>query len=76
MEDMKLNELLRRLRETLHITQAELAKKIGVSRQQLVNWELGLAYPSDKHFEVWKKVLCDGLMDTAVFRSRKRMKYE
>ena len=47
---MKLNEILKELRMTSSITQAELAKKIGVSRQQLVNWELGLAYPSDKHF--------------------------
>lgn len=36
-------------------TQAEVAKKIGVSKTSVVNWENGTAEPKTSHF----KALCE-----------------
>lgn len=43
---MKLNDKLYNLRKKNGYTQAELAEKLGVSRQSVSNWELGAIQPS------------------------------
>ena len=43
---MELNDKLYNLRKKNGYTQAELAEKLGVSRQSVSNWELGAIQPS------------------------------
>lgn len=42
---MKFAIYLKKLREENHISQGELAKSIGVSRQCISKWELGMNEP-------------------------------
>ena len=42
---MKLNEKLQLLRKDRKMSQEELADAVGVSRQAVAKWELGLSYP-------------------------------
>ena len=37
------------LRNKSNLTQSELGKRLGVSRQAIVGWETGISYPSPKH---------------------------
>ena len=41
-----LAEKIRSLREQLGLTQAELAKKLGLTRSSINAWEMGLSVPS------------------------------
>ncbi|MBQ8409747.1 MAG: helix-turn-helix domain-containing protein [Clostridia bacterium] len=43
--DLKVAERIKRLRNELNITQAELAEKLSVSPQAVSRWENGQAYP-------------------------------
>lgn len=40
-----ISEIIKRKREELHLTQEELAEKVGVSRQAVSKWELGKNFP-------------------------------
>ncbi len=42
---MKINEKIYSLRKEHHLSQEELADKIGVSRQTVSKWELGESCP-------------------------------
>lgn len=41
-----VSERLKLLRENAHITQAELARTLGVTRAAVNSWEIGLTVPS------------------------------
>jgi transcriptional regulator with XRE-family HTH domain len=59
-------ESLRKIRTGNNLTQAELAKRIGVSRQQLVYWEVGKNLPSLPNLAVIARAL-NVTLDTLVF---------
>ncbi|EOH94516.1 helix-turn-helix domain-containing protein [Enterococcus pallens] len=42
---MEVGEKLRERRNTLHMTQDEVAEALGVTRQTISNWENGRSYP-------------------------------
>lgn len=42
---MKLSENLKRIRKENHLSQEQLAEKLGVSRQAVSKWESGQSYP-------------------------------
>lgn len=42
---MELKDYLKKLREKNNLSQGDLAKAIGVSRQSISKWELGLNQP-------------------------------
>ena len=44
-----LCERISELRNSLGITQAQLAKKLGLTRSAINSWEMGLAVPQLKH---------------------------
>lgn len=43
---MKYNEILRKIREELHLSQKEFAKVLGYNFRTVSNWELGKRVPS------------------------------
>ena len=45
----ELCERIAELRNSLGITQAELGKKLGVTRSAVNSWEMGLSIPQLKH---------------------------
>jgi DNA-binding XRE family transcriptional regulator len=47
---MTIGQSIRKARERKRYTQEDLAKKIGVSRQQVINWEADKANPSLIYF--------------------------
>jgi DNA-binding XRE family transcriptional regulator len=47
---MTIGQSIRKARESKKYTQEDLAKKIGVSRQQVINWEADKANPSLIYF--------------------------
>ncbi len=52
---MDIGVVIKRNRESLHLTQDQLAKKLGVTRQAVSGWERGKAYPDlDKLKEISK----------------------
>lgn len=52
---MKFGDNLKKLRKLKHLSQEELAEKVGVSRQSVSKWECGDAYPEMFHI----LFLCD-----------------
>lgn len=40
------SQKIKKLRETNGITQSALAKKVGISRNSVNSWEMGLSFPS------------------------------
>lgn len=42
-------ERIAALREQRHLTQAELAKRLGVTRSSVNAWELGISVPSTQY---------------------------
>lgn len=54
---MQLNELLRTRREALNLSQADVAKAIGVSRQAVGLWEDGTTGPRRKYVKALARVL-------------------
>ena len=59
---MKANSI-RRLRDVLHLTQRELAKKLGVSQASVAQWERGVKPPGRKNA---KKIMS---MQSSVYQS-------
>ena len=45
---MKFGERIREERERLRLTQTELAKQLGVSRNTIVNYERGVGHPKER----------------------------
>ncbi|MBR6222743.1 MAG: helix-turn-helix transcriptional regulator [Lachnospiraceae bacterium] len=43
---LKISERIKELRESKNLTQADLAKHIGVSRSSVNSWEMGLSLPT------------------------------
>ena len=41
-----IDERIKKLREANNMTQAELARKLGISRASVNSWEMGLSNPS------------------------------
>jgi transcriptional regulator with XRE-family HTH domain len=57
----ELPTALKYLRQALGLTQEEVASQIGVARQMLISWEAGDLFPTEEHFESWKRTLIQGL---------------
>ncbi|MGI5990410.1 MAG: helix-turn-helix transcriptional regulator [Lachnospiraceae bacterium] len=53
---MEFSEKLRQLREEKHLTQEQVARELGVSRQAISNWENNKNLP-----RIWKRLsACPG----------------
>jgi len=52
-----LPDLMREIREATHISQTELAQKLGLSRQYIAQWEKGQSTPSREQLSQWVKML-------------------
>ena len=67
-----LTERLRVARLSAGLDQAQIARRIGVARQTVSNWERGLAEPSATYFVLWARAtgqslewLAEGVHDKA-----------
>lgn len=63
-----LGERIGELRKNFGITQAELARKLDVTRSSVNSWEMGLAIPQLKHIVEMSKIFnttVDGLLNTS-----------
>jgi WD40 repeat protein/transcriptional regulator with XRE-family HTH domain len=49
--DVSFNQILLTLRNALDLTQAELARQLGVSRRAIGGWEAGDSYPKTTHLK-------------------------
>ena len=49
MADVMISYRIRHLREQHNITQAELAKKLGITRSSVNAWEMGISVPSTQY---------------------------
>jgi transcriptional regulator with XRE-family HTH domain len=49
---MKLNEKLYQLRKKNGLTQTDVAEKLGISRQAVSRWEIGVAVPSLENIKI------------------------
>lgn len=49
--------LIKEMREASGLTQEELAKLMGVTRQTISRWEVGQDSPSPRHFEKLIRVI-------------------
>ena len=49
---MEAKEILRNLREKNHLTQEQMAKRIGVTRQAVSRWETGMTQPNPELLKV------------------------
>ena len=74
--DAKLNERLKKLRKTLDLTQQQLAEHLGVKRNTVAQWELGINAITEqvitsicREFDVNKEWLCTGEGEMFVIRS-------
>ena len=47
---------IRRLRESLELTQAQFAKRIGAARETIARWELGTAKPKGLYLQALEKL--------------------
>ena len=47
---------IRKLRETLKMTQAQFAKRVGCSRETAARWELGLNAPMGLYLKALEKL--------------------
>lgn len=54
---MKMGERVKRWREAYSLTQAQLAKKVGVSAGAVANWEVGANPPTSRNVELVARVL-------------------
>lgn len=54
---MSISEIIRQARESLGMTQEDLAEKLEVSRQAVSKWELGASVPSPENLELLEEVL-------------------
>ena len=53
---MKLSNNIINLRKSFDLTEEEFSKKIGVFREDVVNWENGISEPN---IEILKKISCE-----------------
>ncbi len=60
---MTTGDQIRQRREELHLSQEELAERIGVSRQAVSKWESGLSLPRDANLERLCELLSFELTD-------------
>lgn len=63
---MKLGENILNLRKANHLSQEELAEKVGVTRQTISNWELGVTEPTPKQLKILSEIFqisIDKLLD-------------
>lgn len=63
-----LGERIGELRKTFGITQAELARRLDVTRSSVNSWEMGLSIPQLKHIVEMSKIFnttVDGLLNTS-----------
>ena len=49
MADVMISHRIRHLREQHNITQAELAKQLGITRSSVNAWEMGISVPSTQY---------------------------
>ena len=63
MDQIKTGELIRRLRNDMHMTQRELAERIHVSDKAVSKWERGLSFPDISMLEPISKVLDISIME-------------
>ena len=49
---MEVKDILRNLREKNHLTQEQLAERIGVTRQAVSRWETGMTQPNPELLKV------------------------
>lgn len=49
MGDYMIDERLKKLREQNGMTQADLAKKLGITRSSVNAWEMGISVPSTQY---------------------------
>lgn len=64
----ELCERIAQLRWQSRITQAELAKRLGVTRSAVNSWEMGLSIPQLKHVIEMAKIFnttVDGMLSTS-----------
>lgn len=54
---MKDRNRIRKAREGLHLSQEDLADKVGVSVQTISNWERGVSEPSLQNRLILKEIL-------------------
>jgi DNA-binding transcriptional regulator YiaG len=47
---------IRKLRESLGLTQEEFAKRIGAARETIARWELGTAKPKGLYLQALEKL--------------------
>lgn len=67
---MSLPDWLRRLRTALDLTQAQLARRIDVSRATVNRWERGQTYPDREHRYRLNEIARDEGFDPIVPRWR------
>lgn len=53
-----LADKIRHIREQAGITQAELARKLGLTRSSVNSWEMGLSVPSTPYVIELAKLMC------------------
>ena len=70
-------QILKRLRQTLGLTQAELAEEMDVSRVSLICWETNRTTPHMKQLEKWLNALSHEILKLRANekRSGKRQLY-
>jgi len=51
--DFALGQTFLTLRITIGLTQADLARHLGVSRKAVGEWEAGLTYPTAEHLKAF-----------------------
>ena len=56
MEEIPLGKVIARARHRKKLTQAELARKLGVNRATVINWEKGTHFPQ-RHLGAVEEVL-------------------
>ena len=49
---MEVKDILRNLREKNHLTQEQMAERIGVTRQAVSRWETGMTQPNPELLKV------------------------
>lgn len=51
--DYHFGQIMRTVRTRIGLTQADLAKTLGVSRKAVIDWEGGISYPQAKHLKLF-----------------------
>ena len=59
LEGIKSSSIVKQSRHILDLTQAELAKELGVSRQTVVSWEVGQYQVKKEYCQQLLKMILD-----------------